>query len=133
MAYLEPPWFTARVFNRIAMATGMSGSVVLAVTRRSGRGLQRVPVIPVEVGGTTYLVSTRGESEWVRNVRAHPAVTLITRGQSASYTASELPADQREQVLQAYRQKAGRAVAGYFRTLPGAGDHPVFALTNYTV
>jgi hypothetical protein len=26
MAYLKPPWFTVRVFNRIAMATGISNS-----------------------------------------------------------------------------------------------------------
>lgn len=132
MAYLKPPWFTARVFNRIAMATGLSGSVTLTVARRSGAP-QRIPVIPVDVNGTKYLVSTRGESDWVHNIREEPAVTLTTRGKSISYTAAELPVDRREQVLEAYRQKAGRAVAGYFRTLPHAADHPVFALTNYTV
>ena len=30
---------------------------------------RKVPVIPVEVGGSRYLVSPYGESDWVRNLR----------------------------------------------------------------
>ena len=32
-------------------------------------------------------------------------------------------------VLTAYRDKAGRAVEGYFRKLPREADHPVFVVT----
>jgi hypothetical protein len=34
MPYLKPPRFTVRVFNRIAMATGISSSETLTVTKR---------------------------------------------------------------------------------------------------
>jgi hypothetical protein len=70
MAYVKVPWFQRRVFNPLAMRFGMWGTRTLAVRgRRSGREL-RVPVVPVEHGGARYLVSVRGEAEWVRNLRA---------------------------------------------------------------
>jgi hypothetical protein len=130
MAYLAPPWFTARVFNRVAMATGLAGCATLTVHRRRG-GDQQIPVIPVEVGAVTYLVSTRGEADWVKNVRVNPGVTLTTRAGPARYRAQEIPVDQREPVLSAYQDKAGKAVEGYFRKLPEQADHPVFALTAH--
>ena len=36
----------------------------------------------------------------------------------------------RAAILTAYQAKAGKAVEGYFRDLPEAVDHPVFALTE---
>jgi hypothetical protein len=125
MAYLKPPWFTVNVFNRIAMATGISGSETLTVTKRGTGEPQQIPVVTVDVGGTRYLVSTRGESQWVKNVRANPTVTL----NGTSYTAHETPTPECPPILAAYQQKAGRAVVGYFQKLPDPADHPVFALT----
>lgn len=129
MAYLKPPWFTARVFNKIAMATGISGSERLTLTARSSGRPQEIPVITVDVDGIRYLVSTRGESEWVRNVRANPTVTLATKVGTARFTATEVPVSQRDPVLTAYRAKAGKTVDGYFAKLPDPADHPVFSLT----
>ncbi|HNA49835.1 MAG TPA: nitroreductase/quinone reductase family protein [Mycobacterium sp.] len=129
MAYLKPPWFTARVFNKIAMATGISGSERLTLTARSSGRPQEIPVITVDVDGTRYLVSTRGESQWVRNVRANPTVTLATKMGTARFTATEVPVPQRDPVLTAYRAKAGKTVDGYFAKLPDPADHPVFSLT----
>ena len=129
MAYLKPPWFTARVFNKIAMATGISGSERLTLTARSSGRPQEIPVITVDVDGTRYLVSTRGESQWVRNVRANPTVTLATKMGTARFTATEVPVPQRDPVLTAYRAMAGKTVDGYFAKLPDPADHPVFSLT----
>jgi len=125
MAYLKPPWFTRAVFNKIAMATGISTTEKLTVTRRRSKQPQEIPVITVDVGGTKYLVSTRGESEWVKNVRADPNVTIG----STAYVAREIPEQDRQAVLTAYREKAGRAVDGYFKRLPREADHPVFVVT----
>ncbi|MCX2933219.1 nitroreductase/quinone reductase family protein [Mycobacterium sp. CVI_P3] len=129
MAYLKPPWFTVKVFNKIAMATGLSGTETLTVTARTTGHEQKIPVITVEVDGTRYLVSTRGESQWVKNVRANPAVGVATKSGSARFTAAELPVAERAPVLQAYRVKAGKTVDGYFAKLPDPADHPVFSLT----
>ncbi|MBP1819024.1 nitroreductase family deazaflavin-dependent oxidoreductase [Mycobacterium sp. OAE908] len=125
MAYLKPGWFTRAVFNKIAVATGMSNTEKLTVTRRRSKQAQEVPVITVDVGGAKYLVSTRGESEWVKNVRADPNVTIG----STAYVAREIPEQDRQPVLAAYRQKAGHAVVGYFKRLPREADHPVFVVT----
>lgn len=124
MAYLAPPWFTRKVFNPIAMRLGISGTKALTVPgRRSGRPMS-VPVIPVEHDGARYVVSTRGEADWVRNLRASG------RGELGSepVRAMELPVDRRPPVIEAYRAKAGRTVAGYWTTLPDPADHPVFRL-----
>jgi hypothetical protein len=125
MAYLKPGWFSRAVFNKIAMATGMSNTEKLTVTRRQSKQPQELPVITVDVAGAKYLVSTRGESEWVKNVRADPNVTIG----STPYVAREIPEQDREAVLTAYREKAGRAVDGYFKRLPREADHPVFVVT----
>ncbi|GFG63377.1 hypothetical protein MKUB_08670 [Mycobacterium kubicae] len=129
MAYLKPPWFTVKIFNRIAMATGISNSETLTVTTRSTGQPQQIPVVTVDVGGTKYLVSTRGESQWVKNVRANPDVTVTDKSGTTKYVAREIPAQQRPPILAAYRKKAGKVVEGYFRKLPDPADHPVFALT----
>lgn len=125
MAYLKPPWFTARVFNRLAMSFGIGGSRTLTVTTRSTKREQRIPVVVPEIDGVAYLVSTRGESEWVRNVRVDPNVTLDDR----RYVATELPTADRAPVIAAHRPLAGKVVEAYWRQLPDDADHPVFALT----
>lgn len=128
MAYLKPPWFVRKVFNRIAMATGVGHSETLTVTRRGSKQPQQIPVVVPVVDGVKYLVSTRGESDWVRNVRAEPKVRLG----SVDYVAAEIPVPQRAPVIAAYRPLAGKVVEGYFRELPDDADHPVFALTPAT-
>ncbi|BBX88568.1 nitroreductase family deazaflavin-dependent oxidoreductase [Mycolicibacterium boenickei] len=125
MAYLKPPWFVRAVFNKIAMATGIGHSETLTVTTRVSKQPQQIPVVVPVVDGVKYLVSTRGESEWVRNIRANPTVTLG----KASYLAAEVPVEQRAPIIAAYRPLAGKVVEGYFRDLPDDADHPVFALT----
>lgn len=107
------------------MATGVSGTETLTVTGRHSKQPRRVPVIPVDVDGSRYLVSTRGETEWVRNLRANPTAAIG----KTRYVAREIPDQDRQPILTAYRGKAGRIVEGYFRQLPQEGDHPVFLLT----
>ena len=129
MAYLKPGWFTTNVFNKIAMAAGISGSETLTLTARRSGELQQIPVISVAVDATRFLVSTRGDSQWVKNLRANPAVSLTTRAGTERFAATELPVGQRPPVLQAYRIKAGKTVGRYFAKLPDPADHPVFRLT----
>jgi hypothetical protein len=125
MAYLKPPWFTAKIFNKIAMATGIGNSETLTVTKRVSKQPQEIPVVVPDVDGVKYLVSTRGETEWVRNVRADPNVTVG----KTRYVATEVPVEQRAPILAVYKPKAGKIVDGYWRQLPDDADHPVFALT----
>lgn len=125
MAYLKPPWFTAKIFNKVAMATGIGHSETLTVTKRVSKQPQQIPVVVPEVDGVRYLVSTRGETEWVKNVRATPEVKIGDQ----KYAATEIPVEQRAPILAVYKPLAGKVVDGYFKKLPDDADHPVFALT----
>ena len=101
----------------------------LEVARRNAVDPQRVPVIPLEHDGSLFVVSTRGESDWVKNVRAAGKIRLGQKGQFETYATTEVPAEGRADILKAYRKKAGREMNGYFRRLPGPPDQPTFKLT----
>src|SRR3954465_11671036 len=118
MAYLKPNAFTRKVFNPIAMRLGTGGSTTLVVPRRRSGNPQRVPVIPVEHEGARYLVSTRGESDWVRNLREAGGGEIESKAGLQGFPAAETPVEQRPAVIAAYRAKAGRTVEGYFTKLP---------------
>jgi deazaflavin-dependent oxidoreductase (nitroreductase family) len=130
MSYLKPPALTVKVFNKLAMRSARWGVHTLEVAGRKTGAPQRVPVIPLEHDGTLYVVSTRGEAEWVRNVRAAGALRLGRKGDFTTYRAEEVPVDGRSDIIAAYRAKAGREVNGYFAKLPADADHPVFRLTR---
>ena len=128
MAYIKPPVLTRRVANPMAMRLGMRGVATLTVTGRRTGEPHKVPVIPVEVGGSRYLVAPYGESEWVRNLRAAGNGQLRRKGQTEVFQAAEVPAGDRAPILARYRQVAGRTVRPYFAKLPKAEDHPVFRI-----
>ena len=56
-------WLTARGIS-------LMGSRVLVVRGRKSGDLRRTPVNLMELDGERYLVAPRGNTEWVRNVRA---------------------------------------------------------------
>lgn len=128
MAYLKPPAFVTKIFNPIAMKFGIGGAETIAVKGRTSGTMQTIPVIPVEVGGTRYIVSTRGEAQWVLNLRAAGSVQVQSKGNSATYRATEIVVAESEPIIEAYRQKAGKTVASYWKSLPDPGDHPTFRL-----
>ncbi len=128
MAYLKPPGFVTRVFNPLAMKFGIGGAETLTVKGRSTGKTQSIPVIPIDIDGVKYVVSTRGEAQWVLNLRAAGTLQIHSRGKTATYRATELPVSERDPVLTAYRQKAGKTVESYWKSLPNAEDHPAFRL-----
>jgi len=126
MAYLKPPAFTRRLANPLAMRLNGRGVATLTVVGRRTGAPHKVPVIPVEVGGSRYLVSPYGESEWVRNLRAADKGELSCKGRIEAFHAVEVPVDKRGPVIARYREVAGRVVGSSFAKLPDARDHPVF-------
>jgi hypothetical protein len=64
--YIKPSWFFVKIFNRIALATGAVSSEPMTVIKRSSKLPQTIPMTPVDVDGAKYLVSVRGETEWVK-------------------------------------------------------------------
>ena len=73
--YVRPGWFTQHVFNpAVALLTraGLSvwGSRELRVRGRASGEWRSTPVNLLTHGGARYLVAPRGNTQWVRNVRA---------------------------------------------------------------
>jgi deazaflavin-dependent oxidoreductase (nitroreductase family) len=128
MAYLKPPFFVRRVFNPLAMRFGIGGTVTVLVPGRKSGTLRRVPVIPVEHAGQLYLVSTRGESDWVRNLRAAGGGELRGKMVKGPFRAIEVPVEERPPIINSYRKAAGKTVEQYFKKLPDPADHPVFRI-----
>ncbi len=128
MAYLKPPAFQRAVFNKLSMKFGLGGAVKLTTTGRKSGAKSSVPVVPVSVDGKRYLVSTRGEAFWVRNLRANPACELHAKGKVERLRVTEIPTAARPPIIAAYRPVAGRVVEGYFKALPDPADHPVFLI-----
>ena len=129
MVYLTPPARITKIFNKLAMHSTLWDVHTLEVARRNAVDPQRVPVIPLKHDGSLFVVSTRGDSDWVKNVRAAGMVRLGQKGHFETYLATEVPTDGCAEILKAYRQKAGREVNGYRKKLPGAPNYPAFKLT----
>ena len=93
--YREPGWFTKNVFNRAVagltrMGVSVLGSRVLRVKGRKTGEPRTTPVNLLTVDGTRYLVAARGETQWVRNLRAAggrgelPGLVSLARGETSS-------------------------------------------------
>lgn len=132
MAYNKPPLFVRRVFNPVAMRFGIGGAQTLVVPARRSGEPQKLPVIPIDYDGGRYIVSTRGEFDWVRNLRAAEGRGEIHGGRRREgFQATEIPVEQRPSIITAYRKIAGKTVEGYFKKLPDAADHPVFRIESH--
>ena len=129
MAYLKPAAFETKIFNRLAMMSTLWDVHTLEVARRDANCPQRVPVIPVEHDGSLFVVSARGEADWVKNVRAAGIVRVGQKGNFMTYAAAEIAEDERTDIVKAYRNKAGREVNHYWKKLPHDSQHPTFRLT----
>src|ERR1700677_5107225 len=95
--YRQPGWFTKNVFNNIvAIATrlGLSvwGSRVLEVRGRKTGQPRQTPVNLLMFEDATYLVAARGETEWVRNVRAANGRLDLLLGRRRTHSAARDPA-----------------------------------------
>ena len=128
MAYLKPPAFTGRLANPLAVRLSARGVATLTVVGRRTGEPRKVPVIPVEVGQSRYLVSPYGESDWVRNLRAAGLGELSSKGQTEVFHVSGVPVDEREDIIARYREVAGSHIGPYFTKLPDPKDHPVFQI-----
>jgi deazaflavin-dependent oxidoreductase (nitroreductase family) len=141
--YQQPGWFTKNVFNRVvALSTraGISvwGSRVLEVAGRKTGEPRRTPVNLLTYEGDRYLVSPRGHTQWVRNLRVSGRGRLLLGRHAEEFTAAELPEDERPPILRAYLKRWKAEVGVFFGGVGPdssdeelrriAPDHPVFRL-----
>jgi deazaflavin-dependent oxidoreductase (nitroreductase family) len=142
--YRRPGFFTRNVFNRlVAWLTrrGVSvwGSRVLEVPGRRSGVARRVPVNLLTHDGHEYLVSARGQGEWVRNVRANAGRLDLLLGRRRQHrVAVEVADTDKVEVLRAYLRRWKAEVGVFFdgvdasssddEILAIAARHPVFVL-----
>lgn len=115
-----------RVVNPLLTTLGMKPT--LAVKGRRSGEWRSVPVNVLELEGKHYLVAIRGETEWVRNLRAAGAGEIRQGAKITPFNAVELPVEERPRIIAAYRAVWEREVTRQFKRLPDAADHPVFRL-----
>ncbi len=128
MAYLKPGRLLSRVMNPLLMRLGIKPT--LAVRGRKSGEWRTVPVNVLELDGDRYLVAIRGETEWVRNLRAAGEGELRWRARVEPFRAEEVPVAQRPPIIAAYREHWEREVKKLFDQLPDPADHPVFRISS---
>lgn len=117
------------VVNPIVLRLGLTPTLIVR-GRRSGHPRATPLGGPFVLDGERYLVSGRGETDWVRNLRAAREGVLRVGRRSERIRATELRGAERDRVVAAYRRAMGRAVDGQFTRLADADDHPVFRLAS---
>jgi hypothetical protein len=121
--YVRPGFFMAHVVNPIVKFIGAPALIVQG--RRTGRSIT-IPLAPFDYQGTRYLVGGRGETQWVRNLRAAGRGLLRYHGAPKAFRAIELQGSERDRIVVAYRDAMGRRASDLFKALPDLADHPVF-------
>ena len=129
--YRAPGWFTRNVFNQlVALLTqrGISvlGSRVLAVKGRTSGEWRTTPVNLLTHDGRRYLVAPRGETQWVRNLRAAGTGELRLGRRAEIFRGHELTDDEKVPVLRAYLKRWKAEVGIFFEgTGPDSSDDQV--------
>lgn len=143
--YLQGNAFTLRMNSLIGRLArhgfSLLGSAEMSVRGRKSGQMQRIPVNPHTHAGVEYLVSARGHSQWVRNMRVAGGGELRVGRKVRTFTAVEIADDeQKALILRAYLQRWGWEVNQYFQgitakstdaeLLGACPDHPVFRITT---
>ncbi|HXQ59480.1 MAG TPA: nitroreductase family deazaflavin-dependent oxidoreductase [Acidimicrobiales bacterium] len=143
--YRKPGRITRAFMNPLVLLMlrlGVSiwGSRILEVRGRTSGLPRRTPVNLLEVDGRQYLVSPRGEGQWVRNLRADGGrLALLLGRRRDERTARELPDAEKSPILRAYLRRWKMEVGVFFDGVTADSDehdveriaphHPVFLLS----
>ncbi|MFE2143715.1 nitroreductase/quinone reductase family protein [Streptomyces sp. NPDC059456] len=129
------------LFGKLArFGISLAGTAELSVRGRTSGRMQRIPVNPHTYEGEQYLVSARGHSQWVRNMRVAGGGELRVGRKVRTFSVTELTDPvEKAAVLRAYLEKWGWEVNRFFQGITAqssdaelraaAADHPVFRIT----
>ncbi|MDQ7806684.1 nitroreductase family deazaflavin-dependent oxidoreductase [Amycolatopsis sp. A133] len=116
--YIEPKKATSTFNEVVAKLTRMGvsvwGSRVLTVVGRKSGEPRSVPVNLLTVDGVRYLVAPRGETQWVRNLRAAGQGSLRVGRRVETFTFRELAHDEKPGILRAYLKRWKFEVGVFF-------------------
>jgi deazaflavin-dependent oxidoreductase (nitroreductase family) len=143
--YQRPGWFTKHVFNPLVAGltrAGVSlvGSRVLEVRGRKSGEWRSTPVNPLDHDGERYIVAPRGETQWVRNLRASGEGRLRKGRRAEEFTAAEVADEDKLPLLRAYLTKWAWEVGAFFQGVGAdapdddlrriAPLHPIFRIAR---
>jgi len=141
--YKKPDFATRHIFNpllQMGMRFGISfrGSQVLAVRGRKTGREYTTPVNPLSFEGARYLVAPRGETGWVKNIRASGVGELRLGSLREPIRVAEITDDDKVPILREYLKHWKSETSKFFGGLTdvspdgdlrrAAPDHPVFRL-----
>jgi deazaflavin-dependent oxidoreductase (nitroreductase family) len=130
------------------MGVSVWGSRVLRVRGRSSGEWRSTPVNVLTLNGRRYLVSPRGRTQWVRNLRAAGTGQLVLGKKVEDFSAREVTdddqgdddGDDKIQILRAYLRRWKFEVGRFFGGVSAessdedlrriAVDHPVFRISS---
>jgi deazaflavin-dependent oxidoreductase (nitroreductase family) len=117
--YVKPKSAT-NTFNDIVgrltrLGISVYGSRVLYVKGRTSGEWRSTPVNPLRTAdGTRYLVAPRGNTQWVRNLRASGTGELRIGRKAEPFTATEITDDAKPAILRAYLRRWKFEVGVFF-------------------
>lgn len=122
------------------MGVSLRGSRELRVKGRTSGEWRSVPVNPLTLGDSRYLVAPRGTTEWVRNLRAAGRGELRIGHRLEVFTATELPDADKPEILREYLRRWKSEVGVFFDGVGPdattaelaaiASGYPVFAVES---
>lgn len=141
--YIKPGRFDAALNGLVGWlarrGVSLMGTAELSVLGRTSGEWRSIPVNPLPYEGDTYLVSARGHSQWVRNLRAAGGGRLVLGRKTRHFTAVELTDEEKPALLRDYLRRWGWEVGRFFgdvdanstdeELLAAAHRHPVFRIT----
>ena len=117
--YIKPKsatnFFNETVARLTRMGVSVYGSRILYVRGRKSGEWRTTPVNPLTLAdGERYLVAPRGNTQWVRNLRAVGTGELHIGGKVEPFTATEVADDDKPAILRAYLKRWKFEVGVFF-------------------
>ena len=134
--------FNAAVGRLTKMGVSVYGSRVLAVRGRKSGEWRTTPVNPLTLDGERYLISPRGNTQWVRNIRVSNEGLLVLGSRAEKFRPVEIPDGEKLPILRDYLRRWKFEVGMFFDGVGPdspeselrriAPDHPVFRVDPAT-
>jgi deazaflavin-dependent oxidoreductase (nitroreductase family) len=133
-------FFNDSVARLARVGVSIYGSRLLCVKGRKTGEMRSTAVNPLTVGGQRYLVAPRGNTQWVRNLRAANGEGELRLGRKTErFTATEIDDDAKPAILRPYLKRYAFEVGMFFDGVGAKSPdedlrrisprHPVFRIT----
>jgi deazaflavin-dependent oxidoreductase (nitroreductase family) len=107
--------FNDTVGRLTKMGVSVYGSRILAIRGRKSGEWRTTPVNPLRLAdGTRYIVAPRGNTQWVRNLRAIGTGELRLGRKVEPFSATEIGDDDKPAILRAYLKRWKFEVGVFF-------------------